>query len=139
MNQLFQHLLSGSTLRSFSFLIIILFSSPAILYAQTNQLITGMVTTSEDNSPLPGVTIMIKGTTNGTSTDLDGKYQIRANPQDILVFNYTGYILKEVAVGNQSIIDITLDSDQKQLDEIVVIGYGQENVPTSPAPSLQSK
>lgn len=86
--------------------------------------ITGKVT-DEFGAGLPGVTVMVKGETVGTATDVDGNYSLRNIANDaILVFSFIGYLSEEVAVGNRSAIDISLVPDIKSLDELVVIGYG---------------
>ncbi|MCG8306187.1 MAG: SusC/RagA family TonB-linked outer membrane protein [Cytophagales bacterium] len=89
--------------------------------------ITGKVTSEEDQSGLPGVNVLIKGTGQGTVTDVEGNFAIDvADENAILVFSYVGYVVEEVAVGNQSVIDISLVPDLTALDEIVVIGYGTQ-------------
>ncbi|TAE00645.1 MAG: TonB-dependent receptor [Bacteroidetes bacterium] len=93
------------------------------LLAQT---ISGTVLSGEDNSPLPGVTIQVKGTSSGTLTDFDGKYQLKAGSDAVLVFSFVGFITQEVPVGSQSTIDLTLKPDFKQLQEVVVVGYGTQ-------------
>ena len=87
--------------------------------------VTGRVTSADDNSGLPGVNVMIQGTTSGTVTDLDGNFRLEV-PGDaaVLVFSSVGYITETVAVGNRSVIDLVLTPDITQLSEIVVIGYG---------------
>ncbi|SFB27407.1 TonB-linked outer membrane protein, SusC/RagA family [Algoriphagus aquimarinus] len=86
--------------------------------------ITGKVV-DEKNEPIPGVTILVKGTTNGAVTDLDGSYSLSNIPEGaVLVFSFIGYAKQEVAVGSQSIINIKLVTDSQSLDEVVVIGYG---------------
>ncbi|BDD01941.1 TonB-dependent receptor [Persicobacter psychrovividus] len=91
--------------------------------------VSGQVTTSDDFSP--GVTVMIKGTTIGTITDFEGKYTLTVNdPTDVLVFSFVGYKTKEVVVGNQKTIDVVLDTDLIQLEELVVVGYGQQKKAT---------
>lgn len=81
--------------------------------------------TDDNGEPLIGATIMLKGTGTGTVTDLDGKYSINVPDEDaVLVFSYTGYAPREIAVGNQSVIDVQLALDVAQLEEVVVIGYG---------------
>lgn len=101
-------------------LIVLLVFTIAATKAQT---VRGIV--SAEGEPLPGASVSIKGTSNGTSTDFDGKYTINVSSGATLVFSYVGYDSKEVAVGNQSMINVTLDADNK-LDEIVVIGYGTQ-------------
>lgn len=92
------------------------------VYAQS-RVITGTVT-DEANSPLPGVNIIAKGTTTGTTTDLDGKYSLSVPADAILSFSYIGFISQEHEVGNRNVIDIQLVADVKSLSEVVVVGYG---------------
>ncbi|TXG39879.1 TonB-dependent receptor [Seonamhaeicola maritimus] len=87
------------------------------------QTVKGTVTA--DGQPLPGATVIIKGTTTGTSTDFDGNYTINADASSTLVFSYVGYSSQEVVVGSQTTINIELLADNK-LDEVVVIGYGTQ-------------
>ncbi len=93
------------------------------LLAQTS-MITGTARSSEDDAPLIGVSIQIKGTSTGTITDIDGKYRIEAAGDDVLVFSYIGYQPIEEAVGGRSQIDVSLAPSSELLDEVVVIGYG---------------
>jgi len=99
-------------------------SDPEGLSLTQQRVITGLVT-ENDGNPLPGVTVMEKGTTNGTLTESNGEYRIRvttANP--VLVFSFVGYTSQEVAVGTRSVVNQTLEVSDIGLDEIVVIGYG---------------
>lgn len=80
-------------------------------------------TVSEENGPLPGASVLVKGTTTGAQTDFDGNYSINASPTDVLVFSYVGYTTQEVTVGGQSTINVTLASDN-QLDEVIVTAQG---------------
>jgi len=89
-----------------------------------NQTISGLVSDAADNSALPGVNIMVKGTSQGTTTDVDGKYKIDAPADATLVFSFIGYIKQEVAVEGRSSINLTMKLDSKGLDEVVVVGYG---------------
>jgi TonB-linked SusC/RagA family outer membrane protein len=92
-----------------------------VIYAQENT-ITGTVTSN--NLPIPGVDVMIKGTTIGTSTDFDGVFSINATATDILVFSYVGLKTTEVVVGGKNTIDVSLEEEIAELGEIVLIGYG---------------
>ena len=91
----------------------------SFIYAQS---VTGTV--SDASGPLPGVNVLVKGTTTGTVTDFDGNFNIKANNGDTLVFSFLGYLTQEVAVGNQTTINVVMQEDTAQLDEVVVIGYG---------------
>ncbi|MCH7411573.1 TonB-dependent receptor [Belliella sp. DSM 111904] len=86
--------------------------------------ISGKVISGEDNDPLPGVNVVIKGTTRGAITDLDGNYTIQADQNETIVFSFVGFTTQEVVVGNRGTIDITLSPDSKTLGEVVVVGYG---------------
>jgi len=88
--------------------------------------ITGTVISADDGGPLPGVSVKIKGTTQGTSTDQNGKYTIRANQGQVLVFSFIGSATQERSVGTAGQIDIKLASDAKSLNEVVVVGYGTQ-------------
>ncbi len=86
--------------------------------------VTGTVT-DEDGIPLPGVNVIIKGTTQGTITDVNGGYSLQVPDENtVLQFSYVGYELKEVVVGTQLVIDVVLIQEVTKLDEIVVVGYG---------------
>ncbi len=78
----------------------------------------------ETGFPMPGVTVVLKGTTSGTTTDLDGNYSISVPNEGVLVFSFIGYVTVEEPVGNRSNIDLTLSPDMADLEEVVVIGYG---------------
>jgi len=86
--------------------------------------ITGKVTSAEDNSGLPGVSVIIKGSNVGTVTDIEGSYTLEVPINATLVFSYVGFVTEEVQVGNQSVIDLMMTPDLTQLEEIVVVGYG---------------
>ncbi|MBN4085083.1 TonB-dependent receptor [Flavobacteriaceae bacterium AH-315-B10] len=103
-------------------LLFTLFLLPAIIFAQST--VSGTVTEQSSSQPLPGVNVLIKGTTQGTSTDFDGKYQITANNGDIIVFSYIGFVTQEIAFSGQTSINVVLVEDAAQLEEIVLIGYG---------------
>ncbi len=88
--------------------------------------ITGLVK-GDDGTTLPGVNVVEKGTVNGTSTDVDGKYKLTiAGNSSVLVYSYIGYVSQEVAVGARRSIDVKLVSENKSLEEVVVVGYGTQ-------------
>ncbi|MPR32878.1 SusC/RagA family TonB-linked outer membrane protein [Cytophagaceae bacterium SJW1-29] len=99
---------------------------PQLLMAQ-GQAVTGVINSAEDNTPLPGVTVVLKNSTVGTTTDQDGRYRITTTGNNpTLIFSAVGFATQEVAVGNRSTVDVTLAVDQKTLNEVVVVGYGTQ-------------
>lgn len=89
--------------------------------------VKGKVVSAKDKSGLPGVSVVIKGTSKGVTTDIDGNYTIQvSSAQDVLVFSFVGSIAQEVIVGNKSVIDVDLAENAKLLDEVVVVGYGTQ-------------
>jgi len=97
---------------------------PALAWAQ-DRTVTGRVTSSEDELPLPGVNVTVEGTTKGTVTDVDGNYTLTLTPEENnLVFSFVGYKSQTVAAGDQTALDVVLEADVTSLNEVVVIGYG---------------
>ncbi|NBB23069.1 SusC/RagA family TonB-linked outer membrane protein [Runella sp. CRIBMP] len=86
--------------------------------------VSGRVMGANDSAPLPGVSILVKGTNAGTTTDGDGAFKLRVPANAVLVFSFVGYNPKEVTVGNQTALDVSLELDNRQLNEVVVVGYG---------------
>ncbi|MEJ2005099.1 MAG: carboxypeptidase-like regulatory domain-containing protein, partial [Cyclobacteriaceae bacterium] len=80
----------------------------------------------ENGDPIPGVNVILSGTTTGTVSDAFGNYSIQASPDDVLVFSFVGYLTKEIVVGNQTTINVTMETDVQQLQEVVVTGYSSE-------------
>ncbi len=97
----------------------------SITYGQERQ-VSGTILDGINNSPLPGVSILVKGTNTGTVSDVDGKYSLSVGDTDVLIFSFIGYENQEITVGNRSIIDLTLEVDVTQLQEIVVTGYASQ-------------
>ncbi|WP_394992690.1 SusC/RagA family TonB-linked outer membrane protein [Emticicia sp.] len=95
-------------------------------WGNAQNVVTGKVTSSDDGSPLPGVSITIKGTSKGTSTDDKGVYNLSVPANATLQASFIGFADFEQAVGNRSIVDFTLSSDVKSLNEVVVTGYGSQ-------------
>lgn len=86
--------------------------------------ITGVVTDGSTNLPLPGVNVIVKGTTNGTSTDSEGYYTISAEDNDILIFSFIGFSTQEIQISGRNIIDVILNEDAARLNEVLVkAGY----------------
>jgi iron complex outermembrane receptor protein len=105
------------------FLVAVFMLATAAVFAQT---VSGRVTAKQDNSPLPGVSVLLKGTTTGTTTDADGRYTITvgnaANP--VITFSFIGFAAQEIVVGGQTSIDVVLEEDLQQLNEVVVTALG---------------
>jgi TonB-dependent starch-binding outer membrane protein SusC len=101
--------------------------SMAAAFAQGRE-VTGTILDATLKDPLPGVTVLIKGTTRGTTTDLDGKFRLNVQPSDqVLVVSFVGFNTQEITIGNQSSFSIELSEDIKSLQEAVVIGYGTQD------------
>lgn len=101
---------------------LLIFTSITI-HGQTT--VNGTITSSEDNMPVIGATIVVKGTKKGVNSDFDGKYTLNnMSPKDVLVVGFLGFKTVEISVGNKSIIDVVLQVDAQSLTEIVVVGYG---------------
>ena len=88
---------------------------------------TGTVTSAEEASSLPGVSVQIKGTQRGTQTDAAGRYTIEASPNAVLIFSFVGFVPQEINVGNSSTINVQLAADIRSLSEVVVTGYGTQS------------
>jgi len=91
-----------------------------------NITVSGVITDAANNTPLPGVGILVKGTTTGTTTNAAGKYSLSAPANATLVFTYIGYTSKEVAVNNQTTLNTALAESASQLEQVVVVGYGTQ-------------
>lgn len=102
--------------------VVLLLLSTVSLQAQT---VSGTVTGTE-GEPLIGVSVVIKESSSGTVTDLDGNYSLSVDPGQVLTFSYTGYATQEITVDGRSQIDVILENDVELLDEIVVVGYGTQ-------------
>ncbi|MFN3997004.1 SusC/RagA family TonB-linked outer membrane protein [Algoriphagus sp.] len=106
---------------------LMLFLASAVAFAQ-GRVITGTVTSVEDNMGVPGATVLVKGTTIGTATDLDGKYSINVPAgSNVLVFTFVGLTPREVTIGNQTTINVALQPDVQALSEFVVTSYGDQS------------
>ncbi|MGX5855528.1 TonB-dependent receptor [Dyadobacter jiangsuensis] len=94
--------------------------------AQADRDITGKVL-DEKGEPIPGASVVVKGTTVGTSTNIEGIYQLSVpEDKDIVIFSFVGYISQEIRIGNAANLDITLKVDEKALEEVVVVGFGEQ-------------
>lgn len=108
------------------FLFLLLIVAHVSTYGQIT--VKGKVTSVEDGSTIPGANVLVKGTTIGTVTGNDGSYTIEIPEESsILTFSFIGYVTAEVPVSNRSVIDVSLVADIKTLDEVVVVGYGEQS------------
>lgn len=92
------------------------------------QTVTGRVTSTQDNTPLPGVSVLIKGTTNGTTTDANGNYSISAGSGEnaVLSFSFIGFVTQEIPLQGRTMVDVVLDEDITQLGEVIVTAFGEQ-------------
>jgi TonB-linked SusC/RagA family outer membrane protein len=109
--------------KKFSRLLMLLMALTVQLSFAQQKTISGTVT-DKSGLPLPGATVLVKGTTSGVSTDFDGEFSIQANQGSTLVFSYVGYTTQEIIVGSSSTIDLALEEDTQALEEVVVVAYG---------------
>lgn len=96
---------------------------PCALWAQQGQVISGTVR-SDQQAPLEGVKVAIKGSSSATSTDSNGQFTIEASPEDVLVFTYIGFEVSEQPIGQQKQLNVVMTESMSELDEVVVVGYG---------------
>ena len=96
------------------------------LSAFAQQMVTGIVKSATDGETLPGVSVLIKGTTTGTVTDYEGKFSINASPDATLVVSFVGFETQEVAIGGRTTVNIELQEDIVTLNDVVVVGYGTQ-------------
>lgn len=101
-----------------------LFATLSIMTWAQERTITGKVTSSEDGSALPGVNVVVKGTTTGTVSDAEGKFSLSVPSNATLVFSFIGLVTLEEVIGERTSIDVKLSSDITQLSEVIVVGYG---------------
>jgi TonB-linked SusC/RagA family outer membrane protein len=100
------------------------FVMPSILIIAQD--LRGRVTTASDNSPLPGVSVLVKGTSTGSTTDADGQYTIKVSDAQnaVLTFSFIGFATQEVSVGGKTVVDVSMEEDISQLGEVVVTAFG---------------
>jgi len=109
--------------RKLNFLLVLLLFGVGLVSAQQNLSVSGVVTDAGDGSPLVGVSVLVKGSTVGTITDMSGKYTLKATQGSTIVFSYIGMEKQEIVVKS-SVANVALGSDSKMLNEVVAIGYG---------------
>ena len=111
---------------STTFLVCIFLFSAGRVLAQHS--ISGKVVAEEDGTAIPGVNVVVKGTSTGTVTDANGLYKLAVEQENpTLIFSYIGYVTQEIAAGTLAVLDVKLAQDLKQLEEVVVTGYREES------------
>ncbi len=110
-------------MKKLTLIVCVVLLSIQIVGAQTRQ-VTGIVTSADDGFGMPGVSVVIKGTTSGTSTDLDGNYSLSTKSGDILIFSFVGMTTQEISVGNQTVINVIMQAEAIGMDEVMVVAYG---------------
>lgn len=115
----------GNLIRKLGSLMLALVIAQTV-YAQESA-VSGTVTSAEDGTPLPGVNVIVKGTTKGTVTDIEGNYRISVpNDANVLAFSFIGLVQQEIEINGRSVIDVVMESDAQQLSEVVVTAIGIE-------------
>ncbi|MBB6462762.1 SusC/RagA family TonB-linked outer membrane protein [Flammeovirga kamogawensis] len=109
-------------------LIVLTFALIVSAFAQ-ERTVSGIV--SEAGQPLPGVTVVVKGTTLGTITDLNGKFSVSVSEDASLIFSFVGYTTQELKVGQRTTFNVTLEQDAEQLEEVTVMGYAKKDMASS--------
>lgn len=115
-------------------------SQVAVAQARTTKKVVGAITDSKTGEPLVGANVLIKGTTppRGTTTDLDGRFEIEVSASDVLVISSLGYTNKEIKIGNQRVLSITLAEDAKLLGDVVITAFGTGQKKETLVGSIQS-
>ncbi|AWW28874.1 TonB-dependent receptor [Echinicola strongylocentroti] len=109
----------------FSLLIILISMVGSFGLLAQGTVVKGVVKDGDSGEPLIGVSVLVKGTSKGVVTDMDGAYSIEGvSPDDVLIFSYLGYSMEEITIGSRSVLDVTLVSNASDLDEVVIVGYG---------------
>lgn len=88
--------------------------------------VKGVVTSADDGQPIPGVSVVVKGTTTGIITDIDGNYSVNAKSNSTLVFSFVGMKTQEIPVNSKAVINVVMSTEQTDIDEVVVVGYGTQ-------------
>lgn len=108
-----------------AFLALLILVSSLATFAQGLQ-VKGVVTSADDGQPIPGVSVVVKGTTTGMITDLNGSYSLNTPENSTLVFSFVGMKTQEIQVSGRTTINIVLAPEQTDIDEVVVVGYGTQ-------------
>lgn len=108
----------------FMLITLLFFASTDTVFAFQKAKVNGQIFSTTDKTTIVGATVYIKGTTRGTSSDLDGKFSIEANNGDVMIVSFIGFKMKEIKIGTSTSYVIELEEDMAKLDEIVVVGYG---------------
>ncbi len=118
----------ASLLRKKAFTLLFSFGCFLITCSLTGQsiVVSGTVTSAEDLQPMIGVSVVVKGTQQGVTTDYDGKYTVEVAPDAVLQFNFIGFQTIEQQVGGRSLIDVVMATDEKLLEDVIVVGYKKE-------------
>lgn len=104
--------------------LLLLFMFLTVVMVSAQQIVTGVVTSAEDNLPVIGASVKVKGTTTGAITDIDGKYSVKAAGNDVLIFSYMGMKTQAVSVANRTKINVVMKSSSIMVDEVVVTAMG---------------
>ena len=121
-------------MKKLTIIILFLFLGTQLIFAQGKK-ISGVVTSNEEGFTIPGVNVLVKGTSIGVITDIEGTYEIMVPNDDvILIFSSVGYETQEIPATSQSIINVSFEVSQLLIDEVVVVAYGTTTKETSSGP-----
>jgi len=123
MDQFYNRMLTATRMITTCLVLLVMVSSQVKAQSTTVQ---GTITDAADGSPIVGANILIKSTTQGTITDVDGKFTLEASANDVLVVSFIGYLTEEVPVGSQTMINVPLKVNTTSLAEVVVVGFGEQ-------------
>ena len=101
--------------------------------------LTGVVTAADDGQPLPGVSVAVKGTTNGTVTDIDGNYQLQVPADAMIQYSFVGMKTQEIPVNGRTEINVVMETESFGMDEVVVVGYGVQKKALTTGANLNVK
>lgn len=116
---------TNQKIKSLKWCFLVVFLLGNIIVNAQEKKVTGKITSSEDLLGLPGANVYVKGSSVGSTSDMDGNYSVFVSEKNaVLVFNFIGYQTIEIPVGNKTVVNISLKPDTKNLEEVIVVGYG---------------
>src|SRR5690349_13718845 len=103
--------------------LLVVFIILSLALSAAAQTVNGRITSASETGGLPGVNVVVKGTARGAISDADGRFSVEAQPNDVLIFSFVGYITQAVVYTGQPVLEVLLIEESRELDEVVVVGY----------------